>query len=132
MACLDRHPAGIGVRHTSEKLIIREWNRSFIQDAIESVLCQTYSNWELIFVDDGSSDASTKIALRYVQLYPDQMRYFEYEEHQNGGMSASRNLGIWRSQGEYVAFLDADDVYLSQKLEEETALLAAQPAASIV
>jgi glycosyltransferase involved in cell wall biosynthesis len=104
----------------------------FIQEAVESILQQTYPNWELIFVDDGSSDASTEIALGYVQQSSDKMRYFEHENHQNQGMSASRNLGIQNSQGQYIAFLDADDVFLPQKLEQEVALLDAQPDASMV
>jgi glycosyltransferase involved in cell wall biosynthesis len=104
----------------------------FIQDAIESVAGQTYPNWELIFVDDGSSDAGTEIALRYVREHPGRMRYFEHEGHQNRGMSASRNLGIQRSHGEYITFLDADDVYLPEKLEQHVALLSAHPNASMV
>ena len=104
----------------------------FIQEAIESVVCQTYSNWELIFVDDGSTDGGTEIVLHYVQQYPEKMRYLEHTGHQNRGMSASRNLGIQQSQGEYIAFLDADDVYLPQRLEQHAALLAAHPAASMV
>jgi glycosyltransferase involved in cell wall biosynthesis len=60
------------------------------------------------------------------------MRYFEHEGHQNRGMSASRNLGIQRSDGEYIAFLDADDVYLPERLEQHVALFAAYPDASMV
>jgi glycosyltransferase involved in cell wall biosynthesis len=104
----------------------------FIQEAIESVLSQTYSNWELIFVDDGSNDASTQIAQRYAQKYPQKIRYFQHADHRNRGMSASRNLGIRQSRGDYIAFLDADDVYLSQKIERQAAVLAAQPAAAMV
>jgi glycosyltransferase involved in cell wall biosynthesis len=104
----------------------------FIEEAVESVLSQTYSNWELIFVDDGSTDASTEIARRYVQKYPQKMRYFEHAGHQNAGMSASRNLGIKSCRGDYIAFLDADDTYLPYKLEKQVALLAAQPKAGMV
>jgi glycosyltransferase involved in cell wall biosynthesis len=104
----------------------------YIQEAIESVLSQTYPHWELIFVDDGSTDASTEIARQYVQTYPRMMRYVEHEGHQNRGMSASRNLGIRQSRGDYIAFLDADDVYLPHKLERQVALLAAQPTATMV
>jgi glycosyltransferase involved in cell wall biosynthesis len=104
----------------------------FIQEAIESVSAQTYSNWELILVDDGSSDASTEIARRYAQAPSNQIRYVEHEGHQNRGMSASRNLGIRESAGEYIAFLDADDVYLPEKLEREVELLVSQPTAGMV
>jgi glycosyltransferase involved in cell wall biosynthesis len=104
----------------------------FIQEAIESVRSQTYPNWELIFVDDGSTDASTEIARQYAQQYPYRIRYVEHAGHQNRGMSASRNLGIRQSRGDYIAFLDADDVYLPHKLEQEVALLTAQPAVAMV
>lgn len=103
----------------------------FIQEAIESVLAQTYSNWELILVDDGSTDHSTAIALQYVQQ-DSRMRYVEHENHQNRGTSTSRNLGINRAQGQYIAFLDADDVWLPHKLEQQVAIMKALPEAAMV
>lgn len=104
----------------------------FIHEAIESVLSQTYPHWELVLVDDGSSDGSTEIARAYAQRHPDQILYVEHPHHRNLGMSSSRNLGIESSRGEYIAFLDADDVYLPQKLEKQVALLASQPQAGMV
>lgn len=104
----------------------------FIREAIESVRSQTYPHWELILVDDGSSDASTDIALSYARQHPDQILYVEHDGHQNRGMSASRNFGIKKSRGEYIAFLDADDIYLPHKLEAQVALLATQPKAGMV
>lgn len=113
--------------------IIIFWNaEQFIQEAIESVIAQTYDRWELILVDDGSTDASSEIATRYAQRYPDRVRYVEHEGHQNRGMSASRNLGIQRSHGKYIAFLDADDVWLPTTLAEQVALLEAHPEAAMV
>ena len=82
----------------------------FIQEAIESVLGQRHLDWELVLVDDGSIDASTGIAQGYARRYPNKIHYVEHENHENLGMSASRNLGIRESNGKYVAFLDADDV----------------------
>jgi glycosyltransferase involved in cell wall biosynthesis len=104
----------------------------FIEEAVESVLAQTYTRWELLFVDDGSHDASTRIARRYVQKFPEQMRYLEHAGHANCGMSASRNLAIQQAHGEFIAFLDADDVWLQQKLERQVATLRAQPEAAMV
>jgi len=104
----------------------------FIEEAIASVVDQTYDNWELLLVDDGSSDESTAIALEYAQKYPDKIRYLEHEGHQNRGMSATRNLGIRNAQGEYLAFLDSDDVWSPRKLEEQLAILEAHPTAALV
>jgi|SRR5215472_247321 len=100
---------------------------SFLNEAIHSVLEQDYSNWELLLVDDGSSDGSTRIALNLVHHVPQHVRYLEHFAHTNRGMSASRNLGIKHARGEYIAFLDADDVWLPHKLSEQVALLEAHP-----
>ena len=99
----------------------------FIEESIQSVLAQTYDNWELLLVDDGSADASTGIALQYAAAHPDRIRYLSHEHRQNRGASASRNLGARHARGEYLAFLDADDVYLPQKLEVQVPILDAHP-----
>ena len=95
----------------------------FIQEAIESVFAQTYDNWELLLIDDGSTDAGANIAKRYVEQYPEKLRYIEHENHRNLGMSVSRNLGIRHAKGEYIAFLDADDVWMPHKLEKQVEIL---------
>ncbi len=105
---------------------------SFIQEAIESVLAQTYNDWELLLVDDGSTDESTVIATRYAQQYPHKLRHLEHPRHQNWGMSASRNLGIKNAEGEYLTFLDADDVWLSNTLTEQVQILDSHPTAAMV
>lgn len=99
----------------------------FLGDAIESVIAQTYPHWELLLVDDGSTDGATAIAKRYAAEYPDRIRYCEHEGHRNRGVSASRNVGIAAARGAYVAFLDGDDVWLPDKLAEQVALLEARP-----
>lgn len=104
----------------------------YMVEAIESIIAQTYDNWELLLVDDGSTDKSTEISQRYAAKYPEKVRYLEHENHQNRGMSASRNLGIKNARGEYIAFLDADDVWLPPKLEKQLAILNAQPTAGMV
>jgi glycosyltransferase involved in cell wall biosynthesis len=104
----------------------------YISEAIESVLAQTYDHWELLLVDDGSSDRSTAIALEYVHKFPQKIRYLEHEDHQNRGMSATRNLGIKNAKGDYITFLDADDIWLREKLESQLATLIAQPEAGAV
>src|SRR5687768_14229125 len=66
----------------------------FIEEAIASVFAQTFADWELILVDDGSTDESTAIAQQYASLRPEQVRHYEHKDHLNQGMSASRNRGI--------------------------------------
>jgi glycosyltransferase involved in cell wall biosynthesis len=105
---------------------------TFFREAIESVLAQTYDNWELLLVDDGSTDISSEIAREYVSKYPNRVRYLEHEGHQNRGMSAARNLGIQHASGEYIAFLDADDLWLPQKLARQVAILESYPAVAMV
>ena len=104
----------------------------YFEEAIESVFAQTYENWELILVDDGSTDASTAIAKRYAESYPERVRYVEHPGHENRGMSASRNLGIKNGRGAYIALLDADDVWLPHKLKEQVAILNSQPEAMMM
>ncbi len=105
---------------------------AFFEEAIESVLNQTYGNWELLLVDDGSTDGSTDVALRYARAHPDKVQYLEHEGHQNRGMSAARNLGIRHATGDYIALLDAGDLYLPEKLEKQGAILEARPEAGMV
>jgi glycosyltransferase involved in cell wall biosynthesis/SAM-dependent methyltransferase len=104
----------------------------FIEDAISSVLEQTFSDWELILVDDGSTDRSTAIARAHAAATPQRIRYVEHDGHVNRGMSPSRRLGIERSYGRLIAFIDADDVWRVQKLEEQVAILDAEPRAQAV
>ncbi|MDJ0619012.1 MAG: glycosyltransferase family A protein [Calothrix sp. MO_192.B10] len=104
----------------------------FIQEAIESVRYQTHENWELLLVDDGSTDNSTLIAQQYARKYSNKIRYLEHDNHQNRGMSATRNLGIQNARGKYITFLDADDVWLPQNLERQVKILHKQPEAGMV
>jgi glycosyltransferase involved in cell wall biosynthesis len=104
----------------------------FLPEAVASVLAQTYDAWELLLVDDGSVDASAATARQLAAASPERIRYLEHEGHENRGMSASRNLGIRHARGEYVAFLDADDVWLPHKLERQTSILRDRPDVGMV
>ena len=104
----------------------------FLREAVASVLAQTYANWELLLVDDGSTDGSTDIGLDYARRYPGRVRYLQHEGHQNLGMSAARNLGIRHARGEYIALLDADDVWLPTKLERQVAILDSHPESAML
>lgn len=99
----------------------------FLDEAIASVLAQTHSRWELLLVDDGSTDGSSAIARGWAERDPARVRYLEHPGHVNRGMSASRNLGLEHAQGEYLALLDADDVWLPEKLARQVAILEAHP-----
>lgn len=104
----------------------------FIEEAIQSIFSQTYDHWELLLVDDGSTDGSTAIAQRYAQQYPEKIRYLDHEGHQNRGMSASRNLGINNAKGDYIGFLDCDDLWTYNKLEQQLNILENYPEVGLV
>lgn len=88
----------------------------YIAQSIESVLAQTYTNWELLITDDCSIDNSVKIAQKYC-LQDDRINILVPDEHQ--GTAVARNLSISRSKGRFVAFLDSDDVWVKEKLEKQ-------------
>jgi glycosyltransferase involved in cell wall biosynthesis len=104
----------------------------FLQEAIDSVLAQTYRGWELLLVDDGSTDASSAIARRCAEADPGRTRYLTHPERANRGMSASRNLGVVHGSAEYVAFLDSDDVWHPDILAGQVAILDRHPDAAMV
>jgi glycosyltransferase involved in cell wall biosynthesis len=87
----------------------------FIKESIESVLGQTYKNWELIIVDDGSTDSTSEI----IKMYVDVDNRIQYWYQDNGKQGKARNLGISKSRGYYLAFLDADDLWLPEKLSTQ-------------
>jgi glycosyltransferase involved in cell wall biosynthesis len=105
---------------------------AFIREAIESVFAQTYRGWELLLVDDGSTDESGAVAQEYARTYPGTVRCLAHPGRANRGMSASRNLGVHHASGEYVAFLDADDAWLPRILDDQVAILDAHPEAALV
>ncbi|GHU75177.1 hypothetical protein FACS189461_0930 [Spirochaetia bacterium] len=88
----------------------------FIGKTIESVLAQTYQNWEMIIVDDCSTDGSYEIALDYARK---DSRIKVYRTEHNSGAALCRNKAIELSQGQYLAFLDSDDLWLPEKLEKQ-------------
>ena len=90
---------------------------SFISQTIESVLSQTYSNWEMIIVDDCSKDGSANIINNYVQS-DSRIKYLKTEKP-SGSPAFPRNVGIEVARGRYIAFLDSDDIWLPNKLKEQ-------------
>ena len=104
----------------------------FLTEAVESVLAQTFDDWEYVLVDDGSTDGSTVVAKDYAARHPEKVRYLEHPGHTNRGVCAARNLGLSHAQGSYVAFLDADDVWMPSKLADQVAILDAHPELAMV
>lgn len=104
----------------------------FFTETIESVLAQDLQNFELLLVDDGSSDASVELARAYAANHPERVRCLEHDGHVNKGLSASRNLGIHHAKGEFLAFLDADDIWRPTKLREQLAIMRDHPEVGMV
>ncbi|MGM0440987.1 MAG: glycosyltransferase family 2 protein [Elusimicrobiota bacterium] len=93
-------------------VVIPTYNRrEFLSKAVESVLEQTFKDFELIVVDDGSTDGTERL----IKKYPDKRITYLYQE--NRGVSRARNRGIKEAAGKYIAFLDSDDWWLEEKLE---------------
>ena len=87
----------------------------FIAETIESVLSQTYPNWEMIIVDDCSTDNTDEVVARYTA--DSRIRYYKNEK--NSGAAFSRNFALRKARGRYIAFLDSDDLWMPEKLEKQ-------------
>jgi len=104
----------------------------YLGQAIDSVLAQSFDDWELILVDDGSSDASGAIAEGYAARHPDRIVVLRHPGGENRGISASRNLGRRHARGTWLASLDGDDVWLPQTLAGQTSLASRHPEAGLI
>lgn len=105
---------------------------AFLPEAVDSVLAQECCEWELLLVDDGSTDDSSRMARDLAAAHPGQIHYLEHDDHANRGTSASRNLGVRYAVGEWIAFLDADDVWFPHKLREQLALASSHPLVGMI
>jgi glycosyltransferase involved in cell wall biosynthesis len=121
----------MAVPRVSAIIIFRNEER-FIRAAVASVLDQSYTDWELLLVDDGSLDSSPRIAAELANGNPNRIFCFSHPANENRGMSASRNLGLLHARGEFVGFLDADDLWLQDKLMEQVAILERERKAALV
>lgn len=102
-----------------------------IVSTIDSVLSQTYKDWECVIVNDGSTDNSLEVVKNFVDECKIYDLRFKIVNQSNAGVSAARNAGVSASQGEYVAFLDGDDLWESNYLEEAVRLIEDYPNAAI-
>jgi glycosyltransferase involved in cell wall biosynthesis len=105
---------------------------SFFAETVSAVLGQNYLNWEYWIVNDGSTDSSAAIAREAVRANPDRIHYIEHHGGINRGLCASRNLALAHARGEYIAILDADDVWHSTKLSEQIAIAGLFPQAGMI
>ena len=97
-------------------IIIPCYNKGrFLEDALNSVLSQIYTQWECIIIDDGSTDNTEQIALNYTRLDS----RFRYIKKQNQGVSATRNLGLAQATGNFIQFLDPDDIIYPNKISTQ-------------
>jgi len=105
-------------------VVIPTYNRrEIVQEAIQSVLQQTYRDFELIVVDDGSSDGTGEVVCKFPSV--------RYIYQKNRGVSAARNRGIGEGRGELIAFLDSDDLWMPQKLAVQVAFMEDHPEVQI-
>lgn len=95
-------------------IIMPSYNSSYISESIESVLAQSYENWELLITDDCSTDNTRKVVERYAVNDP---RIKLFKLYQNSGAAVARNNSIEQAQGRYIAFLDSDDLWMPSKLK---------------
>ena len=100
----------------------------WVEEAVDSILAQTYRDWECLLIDDGSEDEPTCEALqRIAHRGEKRIRILSHDGHANRGVSVSRNLGLDHAKGRFVAFLDSDDAWLPDKLERQVSVLERAP-----
>ncbi len=105
-------------------------HENFIAECLESVLAQTYPNFEIVIADDCSQDRTYEIAAKYMSLYPDKIKMV-MSAPKNLGMVANHNRLLAELDADYIAFFCGDDIMHPRKLERQMELLLANPQASL-
>lgn len=98
-------------------------SEKYISETVQSILHQTYENWELILVDDGSKDETFAILSKFASQ---DIRVKTFQLEKNSGAGVARNFGIQQASGNYIAFLDADDLWKPEKLEKQLTFMEYQ------
>lgn len=106
--------------------------RAYVSDAIESILNQTYSNFELIIVDDASTDGSWEIISEYKKKHPFTIRTKRLRKNRNGGGDVAGNIAFSEARGEYVARMDADDISYPNRLEKQVNYMQKHPSCMVL
>jgi len=104
---------------------------NYICETLDCIIAQTYEDWELILVDDHSDDASAQLIEEYVAKNKLQDKVFLFHQTDEKGAASARNRGMRETHGRYVAYLDGDDVWRSEKLERELAFMQEKDAAFV-
>jgi glycosyltransferase involved in cell wall biosynthesis len=104
----------------------------YLPECLDSILAQTYHDFEIVIADDGSTDNSHEVLMDYQSRYPEKIHYYWHPGHANKGVAATSNLAISKSQGEYLAWTGSDDVWYPQKLELQVAQLDHDPRLGMV
>lgn len=108
-------------------IVLPTYNRAHVlHRSVRSVLAQSFTDWELIIIDDGSTDDTERLCRDYAARLGPKFRYIQQE---NQGVSAARNRGMQEAAGEWIAFLDSDDLFLPSKLSLQMGMLASNPKA---
>ena len=111
-------------------VIIPTYNcKEYICEAVDSLLNQSFKDFELIIVNDGSTDGTEEVIEYYINRFPEKI---EYIKQKNKGAAAARNAGIRASSGEFIAFLDADDLWLPNKLTAQISVFDTHPSIGLV
>jgi glycosyltransferase involved in cell wall biosynthesis len=111
--------------HPTVSIIVPTYNRrDLLPRALDSIVAQTFSDWEIVLVDDGSNDGTDDLAAEYAAGLGDRLVYLRQD---NLGSSAARNRGIEACRGRFVAFLDSDDEFVPHKLDRQLQLFELRP-----
>lgn len=110
-------------------IIVPVYNvKNYIVETMDCVRAQTYTDWELLLVEDGSTDGTKQIVQDYIQRTADE-RIYLIEHPENGGAAKARNDGVSQAKGRYIAYLDSDDLWEPKKLEMQLAFMKKKEAA---
>lgn len=113
-------------------VVVTSYNyEQYLPQTLNSILAQTYKNYEVVIVDDGSKDGSVELIKKYIDKYPN-FHLYQHENGVNKGLPASVKLGVEKSKGEYIAFLESDDYWREDRLQKIVELINKHPEAVII